>query len=101
MIFCFPKRCDKEMKSFRIFRNKLVLFSFTILYFGASPVVSNKNIPFCHKPWNDLGNEMADWRERCLDGDHEITSSRCQAEKTYFERRRRSHGKLCFFKGTR
>ena len=99
MLFCFPKRCHEETKSFRTFRKKLVLFSLILLHFGTSSVVSNKNIPFCRKPWNDLGNEMADWRERCPDEDHTITSPCCPEEKTYFERRRRSHGKLCFFKG--
>ena len=101
MLFCFPKRYHEDMKSFKTFGNKLVLFSFILQHFGASSVVSNKNIPFCRKQWNDLANEMADWRERCVDEDHDINSPCCREEKTYFERRRRSHGKLCFFKGTK
>ena len=99
VLLCFPKLCHEEMKSLRIFRSMLVLFSITLLHFGTSPVVGNKNIPFCRKAWNDLGNEMVDWRERFLDGDHKNNSQCFQAEKTHFERRRRSHGKLCFFKG--
>ena len=79
-----------------------LFFSFIILScFGGSVVVGNKDIPFCHNLWNNLGNDLADWRERCLDGDQEINSSRCRAEKEYFEERRRSHGKMCFYEGAR
>jgi hypothetical protein len=72
-----------------------------LLYFGGSVVIGNKDIPFCHKLWNDLGNDLVDWRERCLDGDQEINSSRCEAEKEYFVERRRSHRQMCFYEGAR
>ena len=84
-----------------ILATKLFVSFFILLYFGGSLVVGNKEIPCCHKLWNDLGNNMADWRERCLDGDHEINSSCCQAEKEYFKERRRSHRQMCFYEGAR
>jgi hypothetical protein len=83
-----------------ILATKLFLSFFILLYFGGSFVVGNKDIPCCHEIWKDLGNDMVDWRERCLDGDNEINSPCCQAEKEYFEERRRSHRKMCFYEGT-
>jgi hypothetical protein len=71
-----------------------------LLYFGGSLVVGSKDIPCCHKLWNHLGNDLADWRERCLNGDLEINSSCCQARKEYFEERRRSHRQMCFYEGS-
>ena len=90
-----------EIKRPVILATKLFLSVFTSLYFGGIIVVGNKDIPFCHKLWNDLGNDLADWRERCLDVERENISSRCQAEKGYFEERRRSHRKMCFYEGAR
>ena len=82
---------------------KMLLLSllFIVLHFGANPVVGNKDIPICHKLWNDLGNDMADWRARYLDGDPPINDVECRrAEKKYFRKRRHSHRKLCFYEGT-
>ncbi len=71
-----------------------------MLHLGASYVVGIKDIPICYKQWNDLGNDLADWRGRCFVGDHENISECCQAEKKYFRERRLRHRKLCFYKGT-
>jgi hypothetical protein len=81
--------------------SKLFISFFILLYFGGSLVVGNKDIPFCHKLWNDLANDLADCREQCLNGDHEIKSSCCQARKQHFEERRRRHRQMCFYEGTR
>ena len=87
---------------YSVIRAMKLFLSFIILsYLGKSLVVGNKDIPFCHKLWNDLGNDLADWRERCFDGDQEIKSSCCRAEKGYLEERRRSHRQMCFYEGAR
>ena len=62
-------------------------------------VEGNKDIPICHKLWNRLGNDMADWRKQCLDGDDEINSAACQAQKEYFEETRLTHREMCFYEG--
>jgi hypothetical protein len=92
---------DNRIKCSVILATKPFISFFILLSFGGSFVVGNKDIPFCHKLWNDLGNDLADWRERCLNGDHEINSSCCQTEKEHFEGRRRSHKQMCFYEGTR
>jgi hypothetical protein len=90
-----------EIKCSVILATKLFLSFFILLYFGGIIVDGNKDIPFCHKLWKDLGSNLAEWRDHCFDGDHEISSSRCQAEKGYFEERRRRHRQMCFYEGTR
>ena len=74
---------------------------FILLYFGAGHTVGNKDIPVCHKLWNELGNELRDWRARCFKENEEINSTSCQTEKEYFEERRKSHREMCFYEGTR
>ena len=102
MEYRFKKFNYSEIKcSVRLATKFFLVSIFILLYFGGIIVVGNKDIPFCHKLWNDLGNDLEEWRERCLDGDHKINSSRCQSEKEYFEERRRSHRKMCFYEGTR
>ncbi len=73
------------MKCPIIFANTLFLsFLFIVVHFGADPVVGNKDIPICHKLWNDLGNDMANWRERRLDESHKNISQCYQEEKKVF-----------------
>ena len=83
------------------FAAKLLRSLFILLYFHACLVFGNKGIPVCDQLWTELGNEMQDWRERCLDKDEEISSPSCRAEKGHFEERRRSHKKMCFYDGKR
>ena len=80
------------------FITKLFRCLFIFSYFHVRLVLSNKDIPVCHKLWNDLGNEMQDWRGQCLEGDEEKS---CREEKEYFEKRRRNHKKMCFYEGER
>jgi hypothetical protein len=101
MELCFEKVNYNKIKCSVILATKLILSFIILQYFGESLVVGNNDIPFCHNLWNDLGNDLADWRERCFDGDQEINSSRCCAEKEYFEERRRSHRQMCFYEGAR
>lgn len=70
-----------------------------LIFAGCLSVVGNKDIPICHKLWKTLGNDLAGWRERCLDGDREINSSCCQTEKAYIEARRIAHRQMCFYEG--
>ena len=83
------------------FTTKLLRSLFILLYLNTRLVLSNKDIPVCHKLWAELGNEMHHWRKRCLDRDEEISSPVCQAEKDYFEERRRHHKEMCFYEGKR
>ena len=96
----FEKVKYNKIKCSEILLTKLIL-SFIILYFGGSLVVGNKAIQFCHKLWNDLGNDLAGWRDRCFDGDHETKSPPCRVEKEYFEERRHRHRQMCFYEGAR
>ncbi|CAB4003686.1 Hypothetical predicted protein, partial [Paramuricea clavata] len=93
----FEKVNYSKIKCSVILATKIFLSFIILLYFGGSLVLGNKDIPFCHKLWNDLGNNLADRRERCLDGDQEINSSRCQSEKEYFEERRLRHRQMCLY----
>ena len=70
-----------KMKCSIILATKLFLSFIILLYFGESLFVGNEDIQFCRKLWNDLGNDLAAWRERCFEEDQEINSSRCCAEK--------------------
>ncbi len=89
------------MKCPIIFSNTLLIsFLFIVVHFGADPVIGSKDIRICLKLWNDLGNDMADWRERGLDGNHKNISQCYQAEKKYFKKRRLAHRNLCFYEGT-
>ena len=97
----FEKVNLNRMKYSVIGRSKLFLSMFMLLYFGADHTVGNKDIPVCHKLWNELGNELRDWRARCFNGTEEINSTSCQTEKEYFEERRKSHREMCFYEGTR
>jgi hypothetical protein len=80
-----------------------ILFHLPILlFFGASLIVGNKDIPFCHKQWAKLGKDMRDYRELCLnDGSTQIGKQCCQENETknYFESRRISHKQVCFYEG--
>ena len=80
--------------------SKQLLYMF-FLYVSANLIMANKDIPFCHKLWEDLGNEMEDWRLRCLNGTQEITAPCCQAEKEYLEDKRLKHKEMCFYEGIR
>ena len=80
---------------------KQFLSTFILLLFGADLTAGNKDISLCHKLWNELGNELRDWRDRCFDGSEEINSTSCRTEKKYFEERRLSHREMCFYEGTR
>ena len=78
-----------------------VCFLWLILINISDLVVSNKDIPICYKLWKTLGQDMVDWRKQCFDGDVEKDSAGCKAQKEYFEERRRTHGKMCFYEGNR
>ena len=62
-------------------------------------VVGNRSIPICSKLWKALGQDMEDWQKQCFDGDDEIISAGCQIQKEYFEERRLTHRKMCFYEG--
>ena len=99
MLFYIEKNRYNGMKCPVIFGKMFLSSLFIVLHLGANPAVGTKGIPVCHKVWNDLGNDMAEWRERCLVGDHKNTSQCCQAEKKSFRKRRLSHKKICFYEG--
>ncbi len=60
---------------------------------------ANNDIPICHKLWSVLGQDLASWRGRCVEGAHESQSKYCKGEKEYFEDRRRAHRQMCFYEG--
>ena len=62
-------------------------------------VVGNKDIPICHKSWKALGQDMEDWRKQCFNENVKKDSAGCQAQKEYFEKRRLTHRKMCFYEG--
>ena len=97
MLFALRTNYD-NMKFSGVFATRYLL-SLILLYFGANLIDGNKDIPSCQKRLNDLGNDLADWRERCFDGIEENNATCCKKEKEYLEVRRRSHQQTCFYEG--
>ena len=84
----------------KVFSSAKVCFHWLILVnITGNLVVGNKDIPVCHKLWKALGQDMVDWRKQCFNGDEEINSVVCQAQKNYLEERRVTHGNMCFYEG--
>jgi hypothetical protein len=101
MLLDFEKGNYERIKCSVILAAKLFLSSLILLHFGAIFIVANRDIPFCDELWNDLGKDLADWRERCFEGDSEIDTPCCHTDKEYFKERRRNHKKMCFYEGNR
>jgi hypothetical protein len=48
----------------------------------------------------ELKNDVKDWQDRCVDKNlYDRHTPCCNAEKKYNQKRRKIHGKLCFYKG--
>ena len=58
---------------------------------------ASNGIPICQQLWRTLGQDFADWRERCTNGDQQSHSQCCKAEKEYFEDRRLAPQTNVFF----
>jgi hypothetical protein len=75
------------------------LASLLLIICAGSLAAENSEFPICHKLWTVLGQDLAAWRERCLDGAQQSNSQCCKAEKEYFENRRPAHRQMCFYQG--
>ena len=78
---------------------KICFFWLILINIAGYLVVGNKDISICHKLWKALGQDMVDWRKQCFDGDDDVNSTSCKAQKEYFEERRQTHRKMCFYEG--
>ena len=97
MLFALRTNYD-SMKCSGVFAARYFL-SLILLCFDANLIDGNKDISSCQKRLNDLGIDLADWRERCFDGNEENNATCCKKEKEYLELRRRSHQQMCFYEG--
>lgn len=89
----------EEMNRLTTISTNLLVGFLILIYVAGNLVICNKDIPICDKRWQELGKETKDWRERCLNGNRELNSLSCKAEKDYFKGRIRMHKKMCFYEG--
>ena len=79
---------------------KRCLGVFIFIYFWATMVTCDEQIPFCKDYLKALQENLKDWQKRCLnDKLYDIDTPCCKVEKEYIQRRRRTQLKLCFIKG--
>ena len=99
---------NQEIKRMVFIATKVLLGIFILIYFDASLVTCNEDIPFCKESLKSLKDDVKDWQARCsiskLDGygynyTEDLDTPCCNAEKDYIQNRRRMQKKLCFYKG--
>ena len=78
-----------------------IIFGFPIvIYFLASAVICNENIPFCQERLKALMDDVKDWEKRCVDSQgHDLATPHCKAEKRCNQDRMKLGRKMCFYKG--
>ena len=100
MVFSFGEVNYQEVKKLTLISTKFIVGFLILIYFAGRLVICNKDIPVCDESYKKLGEEMKDWRKRCLNGSQELNSTCCKAEKGYSKERIRIHKKMCFYEGT-
>ena len=103
MLLLMEHNMYEEIKRSTFIATKIVLGLLLLIYFGASLVICEEEIPFCKESSKSLTDDMKDWQEKCskkiLDYSQDLTTTCCNAEKKYIQNRRRMLRKLCFYKG--
>jgi hypothetical protein len=90
----------QEIRKMILIAAKIIVGIHILIYFGASLVVCNNDIPFCRKRLKELRADEKYWSERCVDGKEQIlVTPRCEAEKEYNHERICMYTKICFHKG--
>ena len=93
----------REIKKSNFIATKIILGLFILIYFDASLVICDEDIPFCKESLKALKDDLKDWQKRCLNNtleySQDINTTCCNAEKGYIQSRRRMQRKLCFYKG--
>ena len=78
---------------------KIIVGIHILIYFGASLVVCDNDIPFCRKRLKELREDEKDWRKRCLNGEGQNLATprcNCEADKEYNHERMCMYKKICF-----
>ena len=103
MLLLMECAMHQETKNPIFIATKIILGLFILIYFGASPVICDEDIPFCKLSLKTLKEDLKYWQERCLkktlEYSQDINTPCCNAEKKYIQNRRRMQRKLCFYKG--
>ena len=103
MLLLMECAMHQETKNPTFIATKIILGLFILIYFGASPVICDEDIPFCNESLKALKHDLKVWQGRCLSKElnytQDINTTCCNAEKKYIQNRRRMHRKLCFYKG--
>ena len=103
MLLLMECAMHQETKNPIFIGTKIILGLFILIYFGASPVICDDDIPFCKESLKALKHDLKVWQGRCLNKElnyaQDIDTPCCNAEKKYIQNRRRMQRKLCFYKG--
>ena len=100
MMFTFEQINYQEIRRLVFVSTKIIVGFLILMYFGASLVFCNDDIPFCKKRLTALKDDVKDWQEKCVnDKGEDIDTTCCKAKKEYNQKRMSMQTKLCFYKG--
>ena len=100
MMFTFEQINYHEIRRLVFVSTKIIVGFFILMYFGASLVFGNEDIPFCKKRLTAVKDDVKDWQEKCVnDKGKDIGTTCCKAKKEYNQKRMSMQTKLCFYKG--
>ncbi len=99
-MFTFEQINYQEIRRLVFVSTKIIVGFLILMYFGASLVFCNDDIPFCKKRLTALKDDVKDWQEKCMnDTGQDLNTTCCKAKKKYNQKRMSMQTKLCFYKG--
>ncbi len=66
MMFTFEQINYQEIRRLVFVSTKIIVGFLILMYFGASLVFCNDDIPFCKKRLTALKDDVKDWQEKCV-----------------------------------